>query len=100
MITLEKNDFKKLEEYITKYYEFKKEIDKGNTNMYLNHIVEGFEETYNHSGDIPKQIIHMKWLDSNESDDVICKVLNISKRKLNKIRENILVSFSESMGYA
>lgn len=106
MITnyFEKHDFTKLEKYITDYRELKQdlqnEIYSGNKEYNVRCIVEGFEETYNQCSETLKKIIQLTWLNERESDDVICKVLDISDRKLNSTRNKILLKFADAIGYA
>ena len=106
MITnyFEKHDLTKLEKYITDYRELKRglvnEIYSGNKEYNVRCIVEGFEETYNQCGELPKKIIQLTWLNERESDDVICKALDISMQRLNNIRRKVLMNFAEAMGYA
>lgn len=106
MITnyFEKHDITKLEKYITDYRELKQglqnEIYSAKKEYNVRCIVEGFEETYNQCPELTKKIIHLTWLDKKESDDVICKTLDINKQKLNNIRRKVLIKFADSMGYA
>ncbi|MEB7755334.1 hypothetical protein NGC81_01790 [Staphylococcus xylosus] len=100
----EKHDFTKLEKYIIDYRELKQglqnEIYSDKKEYNVRCIVDGFEQTYNQCSEIPKKIIHLTWLDEKETDDVICKALDISKQKLNNIRRKVLMNFADAMGYA
>lgn len=103
MNCFEKYDIDKLERYITEYRRLRQglenEVFSGKKEINVRYIVEGFEETYNRCSELPKKIIQLTWLDERESDDVICRVLDISKVKLNNIRRKILMMFAESMAY-
>lgn len=106
MITnyFEKHDFTKLEKYIIDYRELKQGLENkvysGKKEYNARCIVEGFEQTYNQCSEIPKKIIQLTWLNERESDDVICKALDISMQRLNNIRKKVLMKFADSMGYA
>ncbi|MGJ5710825.1 hypothetical protein [Staphylococcus equorum] len=100
----ENHDITKLEQHITEYRELKQGLENefysGKKEYNVRCIVDGFEETYNQCSEIPKKIIQLTWLNERESDDVICKVLDISDRKLNSTRNKILLKFADAIGYA
>ncbi|WP_434795975.1 hypothetical protein [Staphylococcus equorum] len=104
MITdkLEKHDIKRLENFIKKYEEYKRGLNnevyserRANT---VRNIVDSFERTYEECGDVPKKIMQMTWLQP-ETDEVICKVLEIPRRRLLRYREKILIKFADEMVY-
>lgn len=103
MHNLEKYDFKRLESYIARFNEFKlglnNEIYNEKKADVVRNIVCGFEQTYEKCNGTGKQIIQLTWLDPKETDEVICKVLDIPQRRLVRMRRQLLINFAEEMAY-
>lgn len=102
MITLQKYDYTRLESFIKKYEQYKQglnnDVYSGKRADNIRNIVDSFEQLYEECGDVPKKIIQMTWLQP-ETDEVICKVLDIPQRRLIRIRKRLLELFAEEMAY-